>query len=252
MAKLRALLSLGGDVVGVATGFGAVVAAVVGFYLFVKSHLPQPWVSLFLSGIVLITASAAGRLWYHLTSPRLDTGNQPPSGGPGQPAAPPPSSGPYSPGTTRLRIELAEQLQIVRQFYAEFEKTAGPRPPTPGPEDAITLDILRIASERLADIPLRQHEILAIIYVLREAIDNIDALPFSGIDATDIKSREGERRSDAQVWYLPLETAKAYGGGILRSDETLSTLTELHKRLMALRREVWRRYHPPTAPGATP
>lgn len=252
MARFRSFLALGADVVGIATGVGAVVAAVVGFYLFAKSHLPQPWVSLLFLGIVLIAASAAGRLWYHLTSSKPDAGNQPPTNGPGQPAAPPPFTGPYSPGTTRLRVELAENLQIIRQFYAEFESIAGPRPPTPGPEDAVTLDLLQIASQRLADIPLRRHEILAIIYVLREAIEDVDALPFSGIDAMDIKSREGERRSDVQVWYLPLTTAKAYGEGVLRSDESLSTLTELHKRLMALRREVWRRYHPPTAPASTP
>jgi len=233
MRKARELLALGADVLTVAAGGGLLISALAAVVLLWTKIAPVPLLAVLLLGIFLISAGVTGRLWYERTERRI-----------AKPVAPTHSLGLESTvsgagsGPVKLRRELADNLEAIREFYAEVEKIAGPRPAGPASgEDAVTVDLFRIATERLGDLPLRHHELLAIVHVLREAINNLDDLPFSGNDAADIQFRT-EWRTDTQIWYLPLTTAKAYGGGVIRSDETLSTLTEFHKRLLALRREV--------------
>ncbi len=49
------------------------------------------------------------------------------------------------------------------------------------------------------------------------------------------------------MWHLPTTYKALCGGGIIRSDQTLNTLNDLHDRLIKLRQEVYDRYHPPTS-----
>jgi hypothetical protein len=91
-------------------------------------------------------------------------------------------------------------------------------------------------AKRLADIPLRQHEIEMLEYVLWWAIYNPVDQFLTGNDAVDIKERP-ERRANTQRWYMPLPMVGAYPKG-LESDETLESLGECYKRLQRLIREV--------------
>ena len=91
-------------------------------------------------------------------------------------------------------------------------------------------------AKRLADIPLRQHEIEMVAGVLWWAIYNPVEQFLTGNDAVDIKAKE-ERRVNTQLWYMPLPMVGAYPRG-LESDQTLESLTECHKRLKRLIAEV--------------
>jgi hypothetical protein len=74
-----------------------------------------------------------------------------------------------------------------------------------------------------------------------------------GNDATEIQFT-GQRRQCAepgggeQMWQIST-IYKAYGEGLIRSDQTLETLTDVHRRVMRLRQEVYDRYHPPATPA---
>jgi len=159
-----------------------------------------------------------------------------------------------SPASAKLRAELAENLSAVKEFYEEFERIAGPHPPQQSDPDPIMLDLSKLASERLEDVPLRGYERVMVLLILREAIENPDALPFLGIQpgnsVTDVVP-SGQKRIGAggdELWQLPTKL-KAFGAGMILSDQTHDTLVDLHDRLMRLRREVYNRYHPPSVPG---
>jgi hypothetical protein len=73
-----------------------------------------------------------------------------------------------------------------------------------------------------------------------------------GNSATDVQFSGKRRRSGGsqgeQMWHLPTKFKGYCEQGIILSDQTIETLTDLHGRLMALRREVYRDYHPPVLP----
>ena len=153
-----------------------------------------------------------------------------------------------SAGPEKLRADLTENLLAIKEFYAEVDKIAGPGPTAEvSQDDAIALDLFRLASDRLADIPLRRGEMLAIVYVLREAIVDVEASPFIDGDVTKDITTTDELRDD-RIWKLSLRTAQAYGGGVLLSDGTYKTLYDLCRKLLVLRGEVYRKYHPPVLP----
>jgi hypothetical protein len=160
-------------------------------------------------------------------------------------------------GPAQLRADLVANLQAVREFKTEYDKIMPPPGAPISQTDAVDTTLYRLAAERLGDIPLRPYEVLIVGHILRDAIQSLDNLPFAsmqpGNEATDIQST-GERRRCSegigeQMWHLPT-SFKAYGAGIIRSDQTLDTLTDLHRRLMKLRREVYDKFHPPSFPGA--
>jgi len=72
--------------------------------------------------------------------------------------------------------------------------------------------------------------------VLWWAIYNPVVQFLTGNDAVDIQAKQ-ERRANTQLWYMPLPMVGAYPKG-LESDESLESLTECHKRLQRLIREV--------------
>ena len=116
-------------------------------------------------------------------------------------------------------------------------------------DEVIAKDLLNLLNERFAEIPLSGAERSAVLHVLRQAITNIDDLPFTGEEGQDI-TYSGMPR-DERIWELHLNTAKAYAGGIIRSDGTYTTLRDLYTKLKQVRKEVHRRYHPPTMPPPT-
>lgn len=153
----------------------------------------------------------------------------------------------YAPLNVLARVTFTDgSTPLLLERYLNFDES-NPARPSSVDRDRLETELRQTVGDRFGDLPLRESEIGALLHVLREAVTDLDNLPFTGNDDADIKPRS-EPRKNTQVWYLPLSTAKAYGDGIIRSDETVETLKELHKRLLAVRREVWNRYHPPVLP----
>ncbi len=105
------------------------------------------------------------------------------------------------------------------------------------------------------EFPLRPCERQIVLRILRDAVQSLDNLPFLGIQpgnsAADVQPTGQRRKCSAkdegeQMWHLPTTYKGLCDGGIIRSDQTRETLDDLHDRLIALRREVYNRYHPPT------
>lgn len=227
--------------------------------LWVASAMPNATITRYIGVAVVsvIAALAAVVLWERLelqfqlpvrrSGSRSDR-NRSSASTSGHMVDPPLSAPSTSAGPEKLRADLAENLLAVKEFYAEVEKITGPGPTAEdSQDDAIALDLLRLASDRLADIPLRRNEMLAIVHVLREAIVDVEASPFTDGDVTQDITTTDEVRDD-RIWKLSLKTAQAYGGGVLLSDGTYKTLDDLHRKLLDLRREVYRKYHPPVLP----
>lgn len=158
------------------------------------------------------------------------------------------AANPVSSGPEKLRLDLAQNLEAVKDFYAELETVMGPRPEHKvTEEDAVAITLLRLVAERLGDIPLRRSELLAVVHVLREAISNVDDSPFAHDSESQDILPTGEVRDD-RLWQIQLTTAGAYAQGIIRSDGTYATLRDLYFKLNDLRKEVHRLYHPPAMP----
>jgi hypothetical protein len=229
--------------------------------------------------VVVIAIENRSRLTWRFRSPLYRPSVRP---SPGYPEAPSARSGPTRAGVRRqlaamanaadsprenvprlsgpeqLPADLAVNLQAVPEFKAEYDKIMPPPGSANSQEvDAVDVTLYRLAAERLSDIPLRPYEVLIVGHILRDAIQSLDSLPFTGMqpgnEATDIQST-GKRRQDItggeQMWHLPT-TYKGFGNGTILSDQTLETLTDLHRRLMKLRREAYDKYHPPTMPVAS-
>ncbi len=215
-SRIRQFLAVSADVIGVAIGVGFIVTALAGVWNEASLHLRQPWLTLVLIGVFLLVAGLAGRAMRYLPQP---AGNS------------------------------VEKPDPTLKSTERNESDAG----------KIEADLLRLAKERLDDVPLRPYETQIVIHILRDAIQSLDQLPFNsmqpGNDATDVQFTGQRRRcSDSeageQMWHLPTTFKGLGGGGIILSDQTFDTLTDLHRRLMKLRREVYDRYHQPTLPGA--
>ena len=212
--QFREFLALGADVIGVAIGLGVIVAAIVGLWNQASLHLGEPWLAMILLGVFLLAAGLAGRALRYLPSPPSHRGETPKS--------------------------------IVEK-----------EPPQKSQEDVIEADLRHLVAERLHSIPLRPYETQIVVLILREAIQSLNNPPFismqPGNEATDVqlsgKRRQSSDVNGEQMWHLPTKFKGAGGEGIIFSDQTLDTLTDLHKQVMSLRREVYDRYHKPTLPG---
>lgn len=67
----------------------------------------------------------------------------------------------------------------------------------------VTQDLSQLVGDRLGDLPLRNSEVFAIVQILREAVDDLESLPFEQDDALAI-SAKSEERTDNRNWYLQL------------------------------------------------
>ena len=122
--------------------------------------------------------------------------------------------------------------------------------------EQIESDLRHRIAQRLADIPLRGCEIEIVILILRDAIRSLDDIPFIGMQpgnsATDVQFKGKRRQSSEgigeQMWEMPTKFRAYCSDGAILSDQTLDTLIDLHDRIMALRRDVYNDYHPPSLP----
>jgi hypothetical protein len=122
--------------------------------------------------------------------------------------------------------------------------------------EQIESDLRHRIAQRLADIPLRGCEIEIIVLILRDAIRSLDEVPFIGMQpgnsAADVQFKGKRRQSSEgigeQMWEMPTKFRAYCSDGAILSDQTLDTLIDLHDRIMALRREVYDDYHPPSLP----
>jgi hypothetical protein len=172
------------------------------------------------------------------------------------------------PGQPQLTVEKWFWIQISQDGSGRYRILDGhlDEAPAPAPvvdtgpgssgNEQIDSDIRRRIAQRLAGTQLRVCEIEIIVLILREAIRSLDELPFLSIQprnsATDVKFsgklRGAQEGIGEQMWHLPTKFRAYCEDGKIQSDQTLETLTELHSRLMALRREVYNDYHPPSMP----
>jgi hypothetical protein len=139
-------------------------------------------------------------------------------------------------GAEKLRAELADNVDAVREFYAEVEKIAGPNPAATATQKKeaeldITAEIDRLIRPYFRNVPLRE----------AEWANLTDLLEWFGLHPNDQSWLQGlwgteellpRQPGQPQRWHLPLPMlGDDYHPEDIRSDETLETLGLIYNTL---------------------